>query len=751
MRVPPELAALCPQAGSPPQAAALVGQLGGDPLLCRMAAAYLARAGRATGIQPMISTFTGYRVEVLLRDAPPRDTAAELVVEQLNDEGLGQARTLLRLLAVLPAAPVPYRMLLDAEQLAGDELFPRLTAAHLEALFEGLTGLALIDRPTPETLVADPGVAAFAEVDGRRPIRRSVRPGQRGEDSQLLRLMQAVEQDNDKALILTTREYVLQQQRQQYEKLSDPLFDVAKVAIRPAVIPPPQRAHIFYNQLYYSPLRDMARQAANGPQRYSDLVDHPHFNPRLLHAAITATARDLGLTRRATSGVADGRGDGQPEFVDLPERLRRALDNPAQLWNHVLRHQLSDAQRDLLIVRLTLAGRAVAVATLIEATQRFAATVEQRWPRPVLEEALQVLLGDLIPSHSRLRDGQAPRVVRALDPGLADAVIDYVVQYPEFLLRLADAAITYRQVRWLGVLVGIVPGGKDASRASLATPVLLGRLFAAAERTLLTPADRVLLSSQASTPPAAPSDETAHFDNFGERLELLAACSFAAGSSPSSALADRTFPGLLKAVPYIPEYALPRLVAALRLPGLDSWRQRRTEVDVAVLRRLERPGRDAPETFASWEVMRDVIDVVPTMPAYEQHLRDLFTDFLAESLDEIETMLDAADDKGDLDVSVADIDTMSGLASRWNVAEPRLDAARTAVEAYGLIDRQPSRFIPVQVPAQPGKSSGRPDTHSISTGFEVAMKLQGYGDHLVNVQDTNGSLAIRNGGFTVDA
>jgi hypothetical protein len=168
MTVPPELAALCPGAGSPAQAAALVEQLGD----VRLAAAYLVRAGRDAGTRPVIGTFTGYRVEVLLRGAPPLDTAIELALEQLDDEGLGQARTLLRLLAVLPAEPVPYRMLLDPGLLAGDELFPRLTAAHLEALLDGLTDLALIDRPTPETLTLEPAIGAYAEADGRRSGQR---------------------------------------------------------------------------------------------------------------------------------------------------------------------------------------------------------------------------------------------------------------------------------------------------------------------------------------------------------------------------------------------------------------------------------------------------------------------------------------------------------------------------------------------------------------------------------------------------
>jgi hypothetical protein len=168
MTIPPELAALCPRAGSPVQAAALVTQLGGIPLHSRMAAAYLIRTGRDAGTPPAVSTFTGYRVETVLRNAPPLDAAVELALERLDEEGLGQTRTLLRSLAVLPPTPVPYRMLLDPDLLAGNELFPRLTAQHLEALLDGMTDLALIDRETPETLTVDPRIGAYMQGEARR-------------------------------------------------------------------------------------------------------------------------------------------------------------------------------------------------------------------------------------------------------------------------------------------------------------------------------------------------------------------------------------------------------------------------------------------------------------------------------------------------------------------------------------------------------------------------------------------------------
>src|SRR4051812_12426706 len=52
---------------------------------------------------------------------------------------------------------------------------------------------------------------------------------------------------------------------------------------------------------------------------------------------------------------------------------------------------------------------------------------------------------------------------------------------------------------------------------------------------------------------------------------------------------------------------LPRVVSALRSEVLRTWRPRRTQIDVAVLRLL-----DDPDDLESWSLTRDVLDVVET-------------------------------------------------------------------------------------------------------------------------------------------
>src|SRR6202044_397641 len=102
-----------------------------------------------------------------------------------------------------------------------------------------------------------------------------------------------------------------------------------------------ERAHILYNQLFFSPLRLAAAAAPDGARRYMALTMHPNYNPRLIEAAIAAISRDL----RANSGrlaTAENLNDSRPHFEneremawarssngetpDVPALLRGALD-----------------------------------------------------------------------------------------------------------------------------------------------------------------------------------------------------------------------------------------------------------------------------------------------------------------------------------------------------------------------------------------------------------------------------------------
>jgi NB-ARC domain len=181
------------QAGTPVQAAALAARLGGLALALRLAGAYLADADRIP-LPGSITTFTAYQ-EALeagtlgavfdhpagsLSEAETRNIIGqtwELSLAILDDRGLGQARTLLRLLSILANAPVPYQLLLDPAVMAASPLFPALDELRMRELLHALAGVALIDLDS-----ADPGPPTLRLHPLVRDITR-YRLAQSGRDS----------------------------------------------------------------------------------------------------------------------------------------------------------------------------------------------------------------------------------------------------------------------------------------------------------------------------------------------------------------------------------------------------------------------------------------------------------------------------------------------------------------------------------------------------------------------------------------
>jgi tetratricopeptide (TPR) repeat protein len=152
------LLAAAPHAGTQEEAVALAARLGGLPL-----ALYAASAAVAEPTAPLRS-FAAYQLALACRslsvlpDLPARPDATkqeiarslvghtwELSLDQLDAEGLGVARPLLRMLALFAEAPIP-RPLVTAQLLA-QVTGQTVSAATLNAAASGLRRYGLLDTP----------------------------------------------------------------------------------------------------------------------------------------------------------------------------------------------------------------------------------------------------------------------------------------------------------------------------------------------------------------------------------------------------------------------------------------------------------------------------------------------------------------------------------------------------------------------------------------------------------------------------
>jgi tetratricopeptide (TPR) repeat protein len=153
-----------PRAGSADDAAALGERLGRLPLALRLAGVYLAEAVDTPWPGPA-STYAEY--QAALEDGCIGDLADqeldrmdhegheahdravigrtwEISLDRLEQQGMPEARPLLRLLSCFALAPVPYGLLLHPQVLSASPLFTRIDATSLWRLLRALADLSLI-------------------------------------------------------------------------------------------------------------------------------------------------------------------------------------------------------------------------------------------------------------------------------------------------------------------------------------------------------------------------------------------------------------------------------------------------------------------------------------------------------------------------------------------------------------------------------------------------------------------------------
>ena len=164
----------------------------------------------------------------------------------------------------------------------------------------------------------------------------------KNEDSRLVSLMREVARSENKMLVLTTREYILQRASQVSEALRRQGLSSSRILLELPSYSPLDRARILANHVWHSAhLGREVRTELASDRGYSRITDHANYNPRLIEY-ITANSGHARL-------------DGQGSRL---ERSVAALDEPDEIWRTAYERQLSDVERGLLLMLATFTRRA---------------------------------------------------------------------------------------------------------------------------------------------------------------------------------------------------------------------------------------------------------------------------------------------------------------------------------------------------------------------------------------------------------
>lgn len=278
--------------------------------------------------------------------------------------------------------------------------------------------------------------------------------------------MRRVSRSQSSLFILTTREYILKQATELYERLQQEGLDSDRFLLELPDYTPLDRARIFANHVFYSPrLTKPFRRALLVEKGYEQIIRHANYNPRTIELI-------SGLAKRWDDAVTP---DNYLEYA------LRTLDQPTLIWKSAFEQEFDDHGRALMLALVYL-PRDVALEHLEAA---FVALCRERnlpLGNRAFERTLAALDDSLIRTEHDKSGFPATRgvVVSPYDPSVIDFIVEFFHHSPEDVLEVARACVFFEQASWLRALI--------KKTAAAGSPELLGAIRDSLRRTYAAPA-----------------------------------------------------------------------------------------------------------------------------------------------------------------------------------------------------------------------------------------------------------------------
>ena len=251
---------------------------------------------------------------------------------------------------------------------------------------------------------------------------------EKNEEQSILDFIAYVRSHRNAVFILTTREYILQQARNVYEKLSAADFDHAKCIIKLESYTRRNKARILLNHIFFSDLPLEYRRVLARKENLLKIIDHRNYSPRIVEWM---------------SGLRNVR-DYSPETY--PTIFLDTLDDPTKLWIHAYRNHLSPAARSMLLVLFSF-QTAVDIDDLREAFEAFRLLEAKRFAIMRSPNEFNTALDELEGSFIRCERNSMVIVVAFHNPSVRDFLQRHISCNSEQALLLCESIVFYDQFR----------------------------------------------------------------------------------------------------------------------------------------------------------------------------------------------------------------------------------------------------------------------------------------------------------------
>ncbi|HYN79044.1 MAG TPA: restriction endonuclease, partial [Lamprocystis sp. (in: g-proteobacteria)] len=240
---------------------------------------------------------------------------------------------------------------------------------------------------------------------------------EKNEDVSLLTLVEKVARSSNLRLILTTREYILEDAKRMHGSFDERAHALLTCVLSLEDYSRARRAQMVFNHLYFSDLPQLRIKRFVKTKAYRFVVDHRHFNPRIVESI---------------SKYANSRARSDKEFIAF---VQEEFDNPAKLWQHPFRYEIGELAREILLVLWTFGGPAE-VGDLSKAVSRVATVASGPEYKHQFDAALKQIEGNFVATNRYdMYAGKGARVhvIAFQNPSIEEFIERQIIQDPSWL------------------------------------------------------------------------------------------------------------------------------------------------------------------------------------------------------------------------------------------------------------------------------------------------------------------------------
>ncbi|MFJ4947043.1 restriction endonuclease [Streptomyces sp. NPDC088760] len=306
----------------------------------------------------------------------------------------------------------------------------------------------------------------------------------KNEDARLLDIIRGIQEAPDKALVMTTRDYILEHALLKHERLGAPDVSEATSVVHLTDLSLAVRGQILYNHVHHAQLPAEQKWPFADRAVWQPIVEHRNFSPRLIEETLRLAAR---------------------REQDVAAAVLKNLDDPRRIWERIVENDLTDEAVHLLEVLFTL--RMAAPDTLNESWSCYRKERGLEADARTFRRALRVLDGTMVAVEQHM--------VSFHNPSIADYLRFHLDAGRAPMAALLGALIDPVQIHSLIDAAGMADGSG-----------ILAQLKAEAERTTAAVLETAEFVEWSPSP--ADESEASHLQWILETAELLDSAPLAA-------------------------------------------------------------------------------------------------------------------------------------------------------------------------------------------------------------------------------